>query len=197
MKQTEPFACWISDLQAVFYISGADPGNRPYLFYIVPFTKGRSSEFTARTGRKEEKMLKKKEKDLCVQGMMETREDCPPIIREIAHGAAGFFEYATEFGAFENDEDDQAADLLLMLYRGGNYTEAVRLLRFVFSSIHCEAACALLSLIHDDNGEKREEFFVREFMFCSTRCRFREMFESEAGTEKAAAGEEQQDNGKC
>ena len=88
--------------------------------------------------------------------MMEIREDCPAFIREIAHGVSAYFEYATEFGAFENDEDDQVAELLLMLYRGANFTEAVHLLKLVFSTMKCEAACALLSLIHDDNGEKRE-----------------------------------------
>lgn len=179
----------IRSADGLLYIR-AGSGGRPHLFYIVPSTKGRSSEFAARTGRKEEKMLKKKEKDLCVQGMLEIREDCPAFIREIAHGVSAYFEYATEFGAFENDEDDQVADLLLMLYRGGNFTEAVHLLKLVFSTMKCEAACALLSLIHDDNGEKREEYFVKEFMFSSTRCRFREIFDRESESEKEVAGEE-------
>ena len=110
-------------------------------------------------------MLKKKEKNLCVRGKMETEAECPLIIREIAQGASEYFEYATEYGVFENDEDDQVEELLLRLYRAGCYKEAVCLLRLVFSIAKFDAACAMMSLIHDEHEERREEFFIREFMY--------------------------------
>ena len=133
-------------------------------------------------------MLKNKEKDQTVKAGAEMENTYPAIITEIAQGVSGWFEYATEYGAFENDEDDQVTELLLMLYRGGSYREAVKLLKLVFTSMNFDSACAMLSLIHDSQDDKREEAFVRAFMTASTRCRFHEAVCSPGGP---CAGEEQ------
>ena len=133
-------------------------------------------------------MIRNKEKDQTVKADAEMELTCPAIITEIAQGVSGWFEYATEYGTFENDEDDQVTELLLMLYRGGSYKEAVKLLKLVFTSMNFDSACALLSLIHDSQDDKREEAFVKAFMTASTRCRFHEAVCSPGGP---CAGEEQ------
>ena len=145
-------------------------------------------EYSGPPGRKEKKMLKKKEKEECVKDVMENRAACPIIIGAIAQGVSDYLEFETEMGTFLNDEDDQLADLLLMLHNGANYREAVALLRLVFGVTGNEGALALLSLVHSDNGEKTEEQFMNEFMFRSPRCRFREIVTSHQDED---SGEEQ------
>jgi len=109
-------------------------------------------------------MFKNKEKDFYLQTPEEVK-DCPPVIASIAQGVSDCLELETEMGAFVYDEDDQLADLLLMLYKEKNYRAAVQLLKMVFGVTGNESAVTLLSLIHPGNGEKTEEMFMKAFMY--------------------------------
>ena len=132
-------------------------------------------------------MLKSKGKAAENAATETLKDEGPAIIDEIAGGVSDWYEYAMEYIANQYDEDDKITDLLMM-NRAGNYTEAVRLLRLVFSIMEMEPAMALISLIHDSKDDKREEFFMKAFMERSSKCRFRAMFE---GAGDPAAGEEQ------
>ena len=118
-------------------------------------------------------MLKNKEKELSLTEP-EEKDRYPLIIAEIAQGVSDCLELETEMGSFMNDEDDLLVDLLLMLYKGGNYREAVLLLRLAFTVTGNDSAVALLSIIRDGNGGKVEESFMKEFMVRSQRCIFRD-----------------------
>lgn len=132
------------------------------------------------------KNKEEKEKNITTAVVEKTVEECPQIIKEIAKGVSYWFEYLTEVGTFENDEDDQITELILMLYRRGCYAEAVGLLRLVFTAADCDPAHALLALIHDRGDDRREECFIKAFMDVSMRCKFHEMISTAAehGEEK-------------
>ena len=153
----------------------------------MPLTTERINVNNEPFGGKEKDMFKNKEKDFYLQTPEEVK-DCPPVIASIAQGVSDCLELETEMGAFVYDEDDQLADLLLMLYKEKNYRAAVQLLKMVFGVTGNESAVTLLSLIHPGNGEKTEEMFMKAFMYRSPRCRFREIFTHPA---EENSGEEQ------
>ena len=136
--------------------------------YIVRFTT-ELGRCISRKGRKETEMANKKKQEVYVPALSEEMKECPLIIRDIGASAAGYFEVASEV-SFANEEDEQIIDLLIRLYIGGRYHEAVMLLRVVFSLIGYEEAQAILSLIHERNGSSTEELFVKAFMASSLRC---------------------------
>lgn len=129
--------------------------------YIVRFTT-EPGRYISRKGRKETEMANRKKQEVFVPALSEEMKECPLIIRDIGATVSGYFEVASEV-SFANEEDEQIIDLLIRLYIGGRYHEAVMLLRVVFSLIEYEEAQAILSLIHEKNGSNTEELFINRY----------------------------------
>ena len=121
-------------------------------------------------GRKEVEMVETNRQVMISAGVLEDSR-IPPIIEDIASHISELFEMASEFGAFRNDEDENIIELIISLYLGGSYSEAVGIFKLVFSLIENSEASELLSLIHENNGSEVERQFIEAFAAVSPRCK--------------------------
>lgn len=98
-----------------------------------------------------------------------------PMIDEIAMQVAAGFEVAADV-CFENDEDEIIFDLMMRLFAGGMYMEAVDVLTMAFSLVCEEKAYALTALIANSGRDDACRMFMQSFIEHSERCEVRHVY---------------------
>lgn len=124
-------------------------------------------------GRKDLMMkLKENVMEVMAIGVEKPEEDCE-IITEIARKAAMNFELAAEF-QFDDDEDDDIANMIKELYEAKKYALAVDLLNVSFRLCGMYDEAEEIALVYKCRKANADEKFIRAFIAESLRCSFAE-----------------------